>query len=80
MLALRSTLKTAICKYHRGKKIEFPKKEIQKTQSCEAYTALFIAEHCSVMTVDHLGPLIEKVGGDSEGIKVMQYIEQNVPT
>lgn len=55
----------------RQRTIDFPKKAVNKTKSCEAYTSLFIAEHCSVLTVDHLSLLLKKVGHDSDGIKDM---------
>lgn len=53
------------------KNYKFPPKKIEKSKVCETYTTLFIAEHCSILKVDHLGELMKKTCNDSEGIKDM---------
>ncbi|CAG5090636.1 Similar to ZNF862: Zinc finger protein 862 (Homo sapiens) [Cotesia congregata] len=58
-----------ICSPMRQKTLPVMKKSIEKTKVCEAYISLFIAEHTSIATVDHLGQMMKKAVNDSDTIK-----------
>ncbi|CAG5075168.1 Protein of unknown function [Cotesia congregata] len=58
-----------ICSPMRQKTLPVIKKSIEKTKVCEAYISLFIAEHTSIATVDHLGQMMKKAVNDSDTIR-----------